>query len=203
MTTLTKEARLKTIESAVAGTFIAEKGEKIVASAAETVRQTLMRYLPDGWLQATAAMPREWFQHKAAQDVIKESSPQAILSGAAEDSRHYRSTNIHFEPFRVPVNFQHPVRDYEHRGEPDVPLWSNILAPQIAEAKKLRAQEVALRAELTAFLNSCRTYKQVIEKMPDLERHLPPVAAKAQPLVVSVAPLQKKLNALGFDRSAS
>lgn len=204
MTTLTKEARIRTIDSAVAGTFIAEKGEKIVASANEVVRKTLMAYLPKDWLASTAMMPREWFNHMAAETVDKSFAPEAILSGAdLQGNGGWRSWTIHFEPFRAPANFRHPVRYHKHESFPDAPLWSDILAPQIAEAKKLRAKEVALRDELTNFLNSCRTYKQVIEKMPELERHLPPVASKPQALVVAVAPLKTRLKGLGFDRSAS
>jgi hypothetical protein len=203
MTILTKEARRLTIESAVAGTFIKEKGEKIAAEASAKVRETLMAYLPKDWLASTKAMPPEWFQHKSAESLDKAHAAQAILTGADEaPNGGWRSWAVHFEPFRVPANYQHPVRYYADKSFPDAPLWSDILAPQIAEAKKLRAKEVALRDELTNFLNSCRTYKQVQEKMPELARHLPTVAAKPTPLVVPVAPLKKNLKALGFDRSA-
>jgi hypothetical protein len=72
------------------------------------------------------------------------------------------------------------------------------MAAQYAAARKLREKEDMLRAELGDFLATCRTYKQVVEKMPELEPHLPQVT-KPLRIVVSTAKLSAALYSAGFN----
>ena len=198
MTNLSKEIRLAIVESVITkGTVIPADKEAIIKSTQEAVRAWMLGYLPPGFQAATATLPPNWFATESSADIYASDNPEMILNG---DTRYYGS--VKFEPFRRPTKGGAYSPAINYRQEKDSPhRWESVLSAQIDAAKKLRAREEAARTDLLNFLNSCRTYKQVLAKMPELENHLP---APAMPLVVvNVGPLVASLGKLGFDRSAA
>lgn len=199
--TLTKEIRAQIVESVIAATFIPAEKKAILESAGLAAREAVRAALPEGFERAVGTLPRDWF---AKVDNVGPSwhvNPRSILENP-EDST--RSCQIRFDTVLAPVEFYYgyQINDRHQEKDPKAPSWEKILAAQIDAAKKLRAKEDDLRADLSSFLASCRTYQQVLEKMPELERHLPKPAAPARPLVVSAAPLQSQMKKLGFDQGA-
>ena len=86
--------------------------------------------------------------------------------------------------------------------QPDNRALARASSPRLsacyAAAKKLRAKEEALRADLHAVLSTCRTYQQVHKTAPYLVRYLPTPPGKAE---VPTARLAQALASLGFDRT--
>lgn len=196
--TLTKEIRAQIVESVIAATFIPAEKEAILQSAGATVRETIRKLLPQGFEQAVACLPPEWLPSLESIQLHTHISVPNIL---ADCYRSYRS--IRFERLTVSNNLNLPGRisDRIRQGD-DRPAWEQILAAQIDAAKKLRAKEDALRMELSNQLVSFRTYAQLLEKLPELERHLPKPPAPPMPLVANVAPLRAQMKKLGFDQGA-
>lgn len=211
MTTLNNAARLAIIESVIEkGTTIPAERQAIFDDTAKVARAFMLRQLPKDFEAATKILPPEWFNTcSATPDLRADSHPCSILKRLAKGESHRTYGNsIKFEAFRVPYSFRVDVWHHAPRNDDERErfkeadgLWPDILKSQIAAALKLRAKEDALRAELRDFLSSCRTYKQVLEKAPQLERHLPPVATKPMPLVVSTTAMNSLLKKAGFDQS--
>lgn len=204
MTNLNKEIRAAVIESVIKGTYIPEQKAAILAATSKAVRDLVVLALPEGFAVATATLPPQWFGSVSHFDVCKEQCPRAILDGA-DRWKGYGSVLIKFESVITPPHHNiHSLLLQDKKSgnnESWTQFWERHLAAQIAAATKLRAKEDALRSELGAFLASVKTYKQVVEKMPELERHLPPPPTKVFALVTSTAPLEKALTSLGFDRT--
>jgi hypothetical protein len=76
-----------------------------------------------------------------------------------------------------------------------------VLRGQLSAARYLQHREDTLRRELEYFLTGCRTYKQVIEKMPELAPHLPRPTVQVYAPITSTAKLSASLASLGFDRT--
>lgn len=200
MTSLNKTNRQQIVNSVIAGTFIPEKREAILKATAAKVRAVVLSHVPADFLAATKNMPAEWFRMVSQQGIPTDVSPASVLD--AED-RNGGSDYPDFEPVRVPQswNLETPQSEKQSRRQAYVAFWEKHLATELAEAKKLHAQETKARDELMAFLLSVKTYAKVIEKMPDLAPHLPGVPPKVYPIVTSTKPLQSCLKNLGFDRS--
>ncbi len=192
MTKLTKASRAHILESVIKATFIPAEKEAILKSTGDAVRNHLITCLPEGFLQATQILPKEWFSHSTEYYISKTSNPRCIMNPLDGQGRVKSGDNIRFEKLRHPHSSIHPSSV----------IWADILAGQIAAATKLKHQEDELTQELNAVLASCTTTEKLLEKMPTLERHLPEPAKKAYPVTTSTAPLQKALKRVGFDTGA-
>ena len=204
MTNLNKENRAATIESVIRGTFIPEEKLAIMAATTKAARDLVLRSLPEGFIPATANLPTAWFDSVTYLDVHKEQNPRCILDGKERWERHSTAV-IKFDKVITPPHHTiYSLLGVNGKGDRESwrEFWARSFAAQIDAATKLRDKEEKLRDELMAFLHSVKTYKQVIEKMPELERHLPAPPVKAFPIATSTAPLVKILGKMGFDRSA-
>jgi len=204
MTNLTHESRKQITESVVnKGTFLNEEKAAIKKSTQEAVRKAVLATLPKGFHDAIKNLPPEWFRKCSGASLQSDANPVALSDRKKYESERYPGnwrnnyTHIEFTSFLVPDSFNNRYNDPSFGQD-----WcEKHLAAQIDAAKKLHAKEQALRDELNAFLYSVKTYKQVLEKMPELESHLPAPKVKSYPVAVSTAPLVAKLADLGFDRS--
>ena len=195
---LTKDIRAQVVDSVIASTYIPAKKQAILDSAALAAREAVRALLPAGFERAIGTLPREWFGKVTEVYPSRHVNPRNILKGASGPM--YLKIG---EPVIIPrcVNVEGMIRDTVQKDDTH-PSWGEILAVQIEAAHKVRKEEDEMRAELMDFLNSKQTYKQVVEAMPQLERHLPKPPAPALPLVVNPAPLQKRLAKAGFDLGA-
>lgn len=202
---LTKAIRADMIESVIAATYIPEKKKVIMESTGLAAREAIRALLPTGFERAIGTLPREWFNRIVSVSPSRTVNPSNILN--LKGPALWGGSISIGEPILVPANLYcqmgNAIHDTVQAAFPGHPTWEKILAVQIEEATKLRAEEDAMRGDLAAFLASCRSYKDVMEKFPAFERHLPKTPAKAMPLVVQTAPLQQKLAKLGFDQGAA
>jgi hypothetical protein len=208
MTALNKEIRKHIIESVIKGTYIPAQKEAIIASTREAVYEALRAQLPPDFEAATKHMPKDWFGIASAPWIHHEVHPEEILKRGAltadevktrDSSPSLRSAR----ELRVPFDYRHRnIASMKDKAKPDQSNWETILAAQIDAATKLADYERNLRAELRAFLASVKNVKQLLEKKPDFERHLPASTPKPMPLVVSTVKLDTLLDRLGFDLGA-
>lgn len=78
---------------------------------------------------------------------------------------------------------------------------TEAFTPLAKEAAQIVEDEAAARGEARAFLASCKTVEQILERMPELEPHIPKIS---RPLpLVAPSNLLSTLSSLGFDRTAS
>jgi hypothetical protein len=215
MTALNKQLRQTIIDSVIGkGTTIPARKEALKKATEQRVRELCRDRVPEEFAKAAARLPKEWFPHNASADVPPLVCPNAILDAKGDESmlrRSWRHT-VTFEPFFHPYNtrFDRPEKihqgmDYTDRDNPvkkpeALDSWEAKLKDLIDEAWKIVNDEKTARAELASFLASVNNYKQVLEKMPELEPHLPDYV-KPMPLTVPVAPILKTLGKLGFDKS--
>jgi hypothetical protein len=205
MTNLTKDRRFETIESVIAATELPAQKQALIDAVKVKVREIMRLHLPKGFEQATATLPTNWFGHITSVSIQKDCNPVDLLSMREPDVHRWSYPSFPIEPISMPHYCQADLgmRSLKtEKGEPDnLDSWEVHLTKEIKEANKLRIKEEKLREQLNGFLNSVKTYKQVIEKMPELEKHLPAVAGKQYPVAVSVTPLLNMLTGLGFDQS--
>lgn len=213
MTNLTKEKREQIIESVITkGTTIPERKADLKKRTALRVRELCLERVPAEFFAATKNMPAEWFPHCAMAEMPPKVCPDSYVDLTDDQLRNHWRARVSFEPFRYPINVRFDRTTNIHQGldynvnppvpKPDDPeSWEARLADLLDEAKEIRADEKKARDHLVAFLASVRTYKQVLEQMPELETHLPGVVAKSYPVYVPTGPIVKLLTDLGFDKS--
>jgi hypothetical protein len=215
MTTLNKEIRRKIIDSVIEkGTTIPKRKEELARATEARVRALCLERVPKEFPAATKNLPPEWFPLIASENIKANANPVCVATWSDEQLRSgHWGIPVSFEPFRHPINtrfsrsdFIDQGMDYTDRTNPvrnpaDMESWEAKLADLLKKAHKIREDEKRARDELRLFLYSVKTYKQIVEKMPELEKHLPDYE-KPMPLTVPVAPILKTLSALGFDQSA-
>lgn len=212
MTALNKTIRQAIIDSVIErGTTIPARKEDLKKRTALRVRELDMSRIPVEFYPATKNLPPEWFPLSASTQLSPRTCPDSYVELNDEQLRCHWKAVVSFEPFRHPINTHFSRNDfidqgYDHSTTPptkkldDMDSWEAVLADLLKEAKQIRADEAQARDELKQFLYSVNNYKQVLEKMPELEKHLPNYT-KPMPLVVSVAPILKTLGKLGFDQA--
>lgn len=209
MTTLTKERREEIIDSVInKGTNLPEKKKELAARVAARVREICLTRVPKDFPAATKNLPAVWFPHLASIGIRREINPLAILQYSEEELQRSRwyDQGVSFEPIKHPFNVRfdrQPLANGNSEKPNDPESWEVLLSPLIDEALALRSTEDKARGQLAAFLASVRTYKQALEKMPELEGHLPRVAGKSFPISAPVGPLVQMLTGLGFDKSVT
>lgn len=182
---LTNAIRDQIVNSVIAATNIPERKTKLIADTTVLIKAHSHNLLPDGFEQATATLPKEWFRREEFAYLPRTADIRIILN---TEMTH----GWYFPYFLAPTNYQRP----------DYPYWDTVLKLQVEEALQLSATEAEMRAKLWNFLRSCRTVAKVLEGMPELERHIPE-QVKSYPVVVSTGPLKNALAAMGFDRGVT
>jgi hypothetical protein len=209
MTALNKTIRQQIIDSVIEkGTTIPKRKEELKKKTEARVRKLDMERVPKEFAAATKNMPPEWFPLAGSASIKPEYCPIAIVTLQPEQLRNQWRSTVSYEPFRHPMNTDFNRANAKDCGinqatkeknPDDLESWEARLEDLIAEANKIVADEAQARHELSQFLYSVNNYKQVIEKMPELEKHLPNYT-KPMSLTVSVAPILKTLGKLGFDQ---
>lgn len=184
-TRLTKEVRAEIIERVVRATNIPELKADLIARTKKAAAQIVRNAQPEGFYEVTQSLPKEWFQ--AANSLYVPTHMDGVhnplrIIGAVGDYSHHISFN---DPVSVAV--RHGEYSYE------------LLAPLAKEAEELAERESQLRGEISSFLNSCRYVEDIVERMPELEPHVPR-HSKSFPLTAP-SNLLSTLSSLGFDKT--
>lgn len=180
---LTSDLRATIIDNVVRATNIPELKADLKQRTKTAARDIVIAANPPGFAALVANAPKEWFQTMNNVYLKKPISPVAALDAQNSGSEFYIYLD---DPVTVPAS-----------GVKDLDLTP--IERLKAEADTLVERERALRNEIAAFLNSCRTVEQVLERMPELEPHVPK-AVKPMPLVAP-SNLLSTLAQLGFDKT--
>lgn len=213
MTNLNQKLRDKIIDSVIEkGTTIPARKEALKKKTSLRVREIDMSRVPKEFAAATKNLPPEWFPLAASAQFSPKVCPDSYIELTDSEMRSQWKAVVSYEPFRHPMSARFirpdektrkPIKqdDGSYEDQPDDEnSWEFLLGDLLDEAKQIRDDEAEARKSLRQFLYSVRTYKQVLEKMPELERHLPDYT-KPMPLTVPVAPILKQLGKLGFDQA--
>ncbi len=179
---LTKTARQEILDSVLNATTYEEERSIIIQAASKKIHKWITDQLKD-FHAATKTLPKEWFPHKS--DLYLPGGPSHLL----DLTPFCKTCNITIEP----ISFPYPNPPDMKREE-----WLKFLDKEIQQANTLLEKRQALTGEMRAFLNSVTTTEKLVQRMPELERHLPS-QAKVYPLVASTKGLQKALKNTGFD----
>lgn len=186
-TRLTKEMRNDIIESVMAATDMNTKREAILAETVARAVEVIRESQPEGWFALVEGHPKEWFSLQAEISFAGDLLPQSIMS---TESHHYYH--------QIKLEDSIPVAIYYRRDRDSEKV---VFAAVIKKAQAWREEYDATRGELASFLNSCSTTEKVIERMPELEKHIPK-RAKVYPLVAP-SNVMSRLAKLGFDRTVT
>lgn len=203
---LTSERRADIIDSVFNATLLPIQKLDLIAKTKAKVREIMRDLLPKDFEATIANLPPEWFPSCSSTGIRKDVNPETLLKDAEAYQRSYTVPSMCFDGFSKP-EYLHDMSIEAYKkgvdGQPVQHCWENLLDKEITAAKKLRAKEDELRGKLRAVLNSVTTYKGLLEKMPELEKHLPPGPTKYYPVAVSVTPLVNLLDSVGFDQSVT
>jgi len=177
-TRLTKALREEITNSIMAATNFEDRLTKARQKYLPLIREKLITTLPEGFWEATKGMPAEWFEHRVLIDVD-------FSNYLYQRGKDFKTT----EPIRVPTNRK------------DFGLFANDpLLNEYAElVKTIDEQRDEARAQVESFLLSCRNTDQIVERMPEFERHVPK-NGKTYAIVATTANLASALFAAGFDK---
>lgn len=184
-TKLTKVIRQQIIENIMKATTFAADKERIEKQESNLTRALLAAKVPDEFNEMAKDRPSEWFAHTAQITIPKEEAPTFAFQPKTE---HWNSwAYVSFEPIIHPVNLQLELsaKDLEK------------FKPLRKEATKIAAKFEKLETEMRAFLQSCFTVEKLLERMPELEPHIPEIA-EYFPIVVSTSNLLSDLLKVGF-----
>jgi len=184
-TRLTKETRAEIIERVVRATNIPELKDSIKSRTKAAAVQIVRNAQPEGFYEVTRSLPKEWFQTAHSLYVPTHMdgvhNPLRIIGVVSQHSHH--------------IDFDDLVTVAERHGE----FSYELLAPLTKEAEELAERESQLRGEISSFLNSCRYVEDIVERMPELEPHIPR-HSKSFPLTAP-SNLLSTLSSLGFDKT--
>lgn len=187
-TILNKDLRAKIVGNVINATDIPELEKSIRQRTKQRGREYVIAGLPEGFVEKTKNLPKEWFGSTSCLYVRSANNPSRYLDDANTTHRFYDHVDFD-DPVVGPasgVSKNHaPVEEY----------FSDL----VEEAKALAERREVLTAEIRGFLLSCKTVEQVLERMPELEPHIPK-ASKPMPLVAA-SNLLSSLSQLGFDRT--
>jgi hypothetical protein len=187
-TRLNKALREEILKNIIKATDLATRKKSILDRTNEVARQLVMRSQPEGFYEVTANLPSEWFCSTSQLRFDDSCNPKKVLEHGSWSSAY--------------IYFPDPVRVVANGGTPhDDKVMTEAFALLAKEAAQYVADEAAARSEARAFLASCKTVEQILERMPELEPHIPKIS---RPLpLVAPSNLLSTLSALGFDRTAS
>lgn len=184
-TSLNKDLRAKIVDNVVNATNIPELEKSIRQRTKQRGREYVIAGLPEDFIEKTKDLPKEWLGSTSNLYVCQENDPEYYLEGQLGNSfRHIRFD----DPVTVPLS-----------GKNREVSLADYFADLVEEAKALYERKATLTAEIRGFLLSCKTVEQVLERMPELEPHIPK-ASKPMPLVAA-SNLLSSLTQLGFDRT--
>lgn len=191
-TKLNKTLREEILANVINATELGDREKDIRRRVAETVRQTLIKAQPKGFYDAIKNLPKEWFRNEMGAYIYMEGHPLGVLNGIL-NSNPYATGNGHH------VGFDDPVTVAQAGWGVSNEKWATVLADLSKEAAAFAAQAIETRREIRAFLNSCTTVEKLLERMPELEPHVPKIS-KPMPLVAP-SNLLSSLSQFGFDKT--
>lgn len=188
-TRLTKAMREEIVTSVLKATDFESKKTEFTNYVSEQVRSVLFARVPKEFRDMIKGQPATWFRHASS---VHFDTNKAPLCGLYDESGnlYYYNRRVEFEPFPVPVDFDECFsKEMQEQFE-----------PMRKEAENLRDAHFALRDGLHAFLCACTTVEQVLEKMPELKKHIPAKLVFFAP-VVNTNNLFSLLTKAGFDNT--
>jgi hypothetical protein len=183
-----KSTRDEIIDNIVQATDVPHLLADLTARTKARARTYIADYLPEGFQAAVAGHPKEWFSSNTSCYVGGDGNPLSVLSTVTGQGYRHDGYIYLDDPILVPHNTR-----LEH------PPAEEFFADLVAEATALVDRITTMKIEARAFLNSCKTVEQLIERMPELEPHIPKVS-KPMPLVAP-SNLLSTLSGFGFDRT--
>lgn len=183
-TRLTNNMREEIVDSVMRATDLAEQRKAIENETIEMAAKACRDAQPTGWFELIKGYPAAWFKLDGSVYVKGGFNPLARLAG------YTHGMHINY-PAPIPVAAELSLSEAQ----------CSMFAALCERADAWFEANVAARGELIGFLRSCNTVEKVIERMPELARHVPK-AGKVWPLA---APnnVMSRLSKLGFDRTVS
>ncbi|WP_025915477.1 Nmad5 family putative nucleotide modification protein [Herminiimonas sp. CN] len=184
---LSKALRAEILGNVLAATTFKTDKEDIEREMSALVRKLMDAKIPDEFKALTTGAPREWFQGTARVNVNSKHAIENAFNRERLDGRHMWDGTTQFECLVTPAIFDCNLtaQDYE------------LILPIYQRAEKLAEAHWALEDEMTAFLRSCTTTERLLERMPELEPHIPKIT-RDYPIVASTENLLSQLLAAGF-----
>lgn len=176
---LTKDMREEVVERVVRATNIPELKADIVARTKKAAAEIIRAAQPEGFYEKTEGLPKEWFDSASTLYIYPPGYAVLLAFG-----------------YSACVDLDDPVKIAAHGA---AKYDFEPMRPLRAEADALAERERQLRGEIGAFLASCRYVEDVVERMPELEPHVPNYK-KSFPLTAP-SNLLSTLTSLGFDKT--
>ena len=181
---LTNQLRTDILTSVMKATEQENECADILKRTSVLARAVLLAKIPAAFLAVVKANPPEWFMWKATAYLPTDMAPGTLLP---RDGYHDSGRYANFEPIPYPASGDVGISVSDR--EPFDPLYK--------EAEQLAERYDTIRRELAGFLKSCATTEKVLERMPELEPHVP-THARPYPLVASTSNLLSSLLKSGF-----
>ena len=178
------------VANALKATNLDAEREEIIADTKKRVHKILLAKVDPELVKLAEKHPREWF---CWQDQVYaqhgDYNPIAIVSAGLHSPR--RDSYLPVEP-SIPIP-----------GHSTVGLKADKdLADLIQRATAWATKKYEAEMELRRFLASCSTVQKAIERMPEIEAHVPPAAVKVNHPIVASSNALSALTKLGFDTTA-
>lgn len=185
---LNKAIRTAIFDSVMAATDFPELKRSIKDRTCALARELIAARVPAEFNDMVAAAGKnasKWFASTEEVHVGDNFSPLAVLT-----FNDYRCQNyVHFALIYCPFHFESSFSKAQQE---------NFFADLRKEAEGLAALIERTEGELRAFLSSCTSTEKLVERMPEIEPHIPKIAM-SYPIVASTATLTSYLLKAGFD----
>lgn len=192
-TKLNNSLREEIVANVIRATDLPDIEKSIRRRVAETVRQTIIDAQPAGFYDLVKHAPKEWFRLEGDIHVYTDRGDKHPI--VALETRIGLGTNFNTNR----VQFDDPIPVAQAGWDVSSQQWKSVLADLYVEAVEFVERYNNLHREISAFLKSCSTVEKVLERMPELEPHIPKVS-KPLPLVAP-SNLLSSLSQLGFDKT--
>lgn len=183
-TRLTKDVREEIIDRVIKATNIPELKADIMRRAKAAAVDAVRAAQPDGFYEAVINVPKQWI------------ASQNDLYLGANFAALVKILNGHSLHVFYRIRFDDPV-SVAMSAQKEMDL--SAISALNTEAEALAEHEAQLRREISSFLVSCRHIEDAVERMPELEPHIPKIV-KPMPLVAP-SNLLSTLSQLGFDKT--
>lgn len=185
---LNKAIRTVIFESVMASTDFPALKQSIKDRTCALARELIAARVPAEFNDVVAAVGKnasKWFSTIEEVYIHEKFSPLSVLNSGDGFTHVY----VRFSPIYRPYHFETGF----FGGQQE-----NFFADLRKEAEGLAALIKRTEGELRAFLASCTTTEKLVERMPEIEPHIPKTAM-SYPIVASTATLTSYLLKAGFD----
>ena len=192
-TKLNNSLREEIVDNVINATDLPALERDIRRRVVETVRQTIIDAQPAGFYDLIKHAPKEWFRLEASVYIYTGDGTGHPFVALVKRIGRGIDSNV------TRVQLDDPIAVAQNGWEVSGAQWRTVLADLYVEANAFVERYNDLYREISAFLKSVTTVEKLLERMPELERHVPKVS-KPLPLVAP-SNLLSSLSQLGFDRT--